>query len=643
MRTDVMDGQRTKYLELLSEKFPTCQAVYTEIINLEAILNLPKATEHFISDVHGDYEQFDHIINNCSGVIRERVRAVFRHRLTAGEQADLCTLIYYPDERLKRVAAAHLDTPTWYRTALSQLIELARYLSDAYTRSKVRKAMPVAYAYIIDELLHASPGEPTSRAAYHERIVDSIIETGSVCDFIKSLAALIKRLAVDHVHVVGDVYDRGARGDAILDHLMGYHSLDIQWGNHDICWMGAAAGSEACVAAVVRNNIHYQTLDILEGSYGISLRELALFAAQTYRDGDVLSVAEKAISVILFKLEGQLIERRPEFDMAARRLLGGVDPQAGTVRIDGSTYELSTSDFPTLDPARPYELTAGERRVVDGLVESFTSSRRLRRHVDFLYEHGSVYLTYNGNLLFHGCVPMRADGSFRPVRIAGRHLAGRAYLDACDRMARIAWHERTPEALDWMWYLWCGLDSPLCGRTIKTFERTFVRDRSTWAEQDDPYFELACRADACEHVLAEFGLCGPACHIVNGHTPVSRRSGESPVRGGGRRLVIDGGFCRAYHSKTGIAGYTLIVDAQGMRIKAHRPYADIDDVVADGGDIYSDDDQLEVNDRPLIVADTDTGSHIRAQIDDLTALLDVYRCGDLPERGGSAGFVSPLN
>ena len=319
--------------------------------------------------------------------------------------------------------------------------------------------------------------------------------------------------------------------------------------------------------------------------------------------------------------------------MADRLLLGGVDASAGTVRIGGRSYELVTRDFPTLEPSRPYELTDEERRVLDGLVESFTHSRRLRRHVDFLYEKGSVYLAYNNNLLFHGCVPMRADGSFRPIRVGGRHIAGRAYLDACDRMARIAWHERTPEALDWMWYLWCGLGSPLSGRTMKTFERTFVADRSTWAEEQDPYFELACEPGACEHVLAEFGLSGPASHIINGHTPVARASGESPVRGGGRRLVIDGGFCRAYHSRTGIAGYTLIVDAQGMRIKAHRPYGAIGDVVADRGDIFSDDDQLEVNERPLIVADTDTGAHIRAQIDDLTALLDAYRTGDLPERG----------
>ena len=327
MRSDSMTGQQEKYLSLLSEQFPTCQAVYTEVINLEAILNLPKATEHFISDVHGDSQQFDHIINNCSGVIRERVKTVFRHKLTAGEQAELCTLIYYPDEKLKRVKEQRQDTPTWYRTALMQLIELARYLSDAYTRSKVRKAMPVAYAYIIDELLHASGGEQTDRHVYHERIIESILETGSVCDFIRSLSALIKRLAVDHLHVVGDIYDRGPHGDVIMDRLMAYHSLDIQWGNHDVCWMGAAAGSEACIATVVRNAIHYDTLNILEGSYGVALRELALFAEETYAKEDVLSPVEKAISVIMFKLQGQLIQRHPEFDMADRGDLFSDDDQ----------------------------------------------------------------------------------------------------------------------------------------------------------------------------------------------------------------------------------------------------------------------------------------------------------------------------
>lgn len=431
--------QQVKYLQLLAEKFPTCQAVYTEVINLEAILNLPKATEHFISDVHGDYEQFDHIINNCSGVIRERVQTVFRHELTASEQADLCTLIYYPEQKIKRMRENCQDTPTWYRTSLMQLVRLARYLSDTYTRSKVRKAMPVEYAYIIDELLHASPGKETSRHAYHQRIVDSIIETGSVGDFIVSLSQLIKRLAVDHVHVVGDLWDRGPHGDRIIDRLASYHSVDIQWGNHDVLWMGAAAGSEACIATVVRNCIHYDTLDILEGSYGIQLRELALFAEKTYKSDDVIPVDEKAISVIAFKLQGQLIKRHPEFDMTNRLLLDKLNLKNGTVKIEGKDYKLNTTDFPTLDPANPYELSEEEAAVVRGLKDSFTHSYHLRHQVDFLYEHGSVYLAYNNNLLFHACIPMRPDGSFRPIKIYDEYMSGRALLDACDRKARCAW------------------------------------------------------------------------------------------------------------------------------------------------------------------------------------------------------------
>lgn len=628
-----MNEQQQKYLQLLSEKFPTCQAVYTEVINLEAILNLPKATEHFISDIHGDIAQFDHILNNCSGVIRERVQAVFRHELTASEQADLCTLIYYPAEKLKRMKESNQNTPTWYRTSLMQLIKLARYLSNSYTRSKVRKALPVEYAYIIDELLHASPGEDTGRHVYHEQIVESIIETGSVGDFIMSFAALIKRLAVDHMHVVGDLYDRGPHGDAIVDRLMDYHGVDVQWGNHDILWMGAAAGSEACIATVVRNCIHYDSLDILESAYGIQLRELALFANKTYKADDVLPPDEKAITVIMLKLQGQLIRRHPGFDMNHRLLLDKMDLEKGTVAIDGKEYELTTTDFPSLNQKDPYDLCPGEVKIMESLVDSFMHSKRLKEHVDFLFEHGSVYLAYNRNLLFHGCIPMRPDGSFKRQKINGEYLSGRAYLDECDRTARRAWHSHEERALDWMWYMWCGLNSPLNGREAKTFERTFVADKSTWVEAQDAYFDLACRPDVCRHILDEFGLYGPNVHIINGHTPVEQASGESPIKGEGMRLVIDGGFCEAYHNKTGIAGYTLIADDFGLRIKAHRPFTSIGDVVSDRGDIYSDDDQLEVNEHRLTIADTDTGQRIRGQIDDLNALLNAYRSGLLPERG----------
>ena len=561
-----------KYLELLAEKFPTTQSVFTEVINLEAILNLPKGTEHFVSDVHGEYEAFEHILNNCSGVIRERVGQAFAMELTRDEQADLCTLIYYPELKLRRLREQDRLTSEWYAITLTRLVRLARRLSGSYTRSKVRKAMPVAYAYIIDELLHISPDERETRLAYHQRIIDTIVDTGSADDFVCSLAALIKRLAVDHLHVVGDVFDRGPHADKIMERLMAYHSIDVQWGNHDIVWMGAAAGSYACLAAVIRNNIHYDSLKILESAYGVSLRELALFAEATYRADDGMSPGEKAISVILFKLEGQTIRRHPNWHMDDRLLLEHVDAERGVAVVDGREYELRTRDFPTLEADDPYALTPEEQRVMDNLMNAVRSSDKLRRHVGFLFEHGSTYLVHNGNVLFHACVPMNEDGSFCAVNHQGQMLSGRAYYDYADRLARRAWHEHDQVSLDWMWYLWCGRFSPLSGRVVKTFERTYFADRSTWEEPRDPYFSHTEDPAMCARVLEEFGADVERGVIINGHTPVHAAAGESPVKAGGRLVVIDGGFCQAYHSTTGIAGYTLIADPEGMRIKAHRPF-----------------------------------------------------------------------
>ena len=621
-----------KYLELLSEKFPTTQSVFTEVINLEAILNLPKGTEHFVSDVHGEYEAFEHILNNCSGVIRERVEQTFNMELTREEQADLCTLIYYPELKLRRLREQGRLTAEWYAITLTRLVRLARRLSGSYTRSKVRKAMPVAYAYIIDELLHMSPDERETRMAYHQRIIDTIVDTGSAEDFVCSLAALIKRLAVDHLHVVGDVFDRGPHADKIMDCLMAYHSIDVQWGNHDIVWMGAASGSYACLAAVIRNNIHYDSLKILESAYGVSLRELALFAEATYRADDGMSPVEKAISVILFKLEGQTIRRHPNWGMEDRLLLEHVDASRGVARVGGREYELRTRDFPTLDVADPYALCAEEQRVMDNLMTAVRSSDKLRRHVGFLYEHGSAYLVHNGNVLFHACVPMNDDGSFCAVNHQGQMLSGRAYYDYADRLARRAWHEHDQVSLDWMWYLWCGRLSPLSGRVVKTFERTYFTDRSTWDEPRDPYFSHTDDPAACARVLAEFDADVEHGIVINGHTPVHASAGENPVKAGGRLVVIDGGFCQAYHATTGIAGYTLIADPLGMRIKAHRPFGSIEDVLDLNADIVSDDDRFQRNARPLSIGDTDTGADIRGQICDLRALLDAYRTGELPER-----------
>lgn len=624
-----------KYLELLAEKFPTTQSVFTEVINLEAILNLPKGTEHFVSDVHGEYEAFEHILNNCSGVIRERVGQAFAMELTRDEQADLCTLIYYPELKLRRLREQDRLTSEWYAITLTRLVRLARRLSGSYTRSKVRKAMPVAYAYIIDELLHISPDERETRLAYHQRIIDTIVDTGSADDFVCSLAALIKRLAVDHLHVVGDVFDRGPHADKIMERLMAYHSIDVQWGNHDIVWMGAAAGSYACLAAVIRNNIHYDSLKILESAYGVSLRELALFAEATYRADDGMSPVEKAISVILFKLEGQTIRRHPNWHMDDRLLLEHVDAERGVAVVDGREYELRTRDFPTLEADDPYALTSEEQRVMDNLMNAVRSSDKLRRHVGFLFEHGSTYLVHNGNVLFHACVPMNEDGSFCAVNHQGQMLSGRAYYDYADRLARRAWHEHDQVSLDWMWYLWCGRFSPLSGRVVKTFERTYFADRSTWEEPRDPYFSHTEDPAMCARVLEEFGADVERGVIINGHTPVHAAAGESPVKAGGRLVVIDGGFCQAYHSTTGIAGYTLIADPEGMRIKAHRPFGSIADVLDLNADIVSDDDRFQRNSRPLFIGDTDTGADIRGQIADLRALLDAYRTGEIPERTGA--------
>lgn len=625
--------QTMKYLTLLSEKFPNQQAVFTEIINLQAILNLPKGTEHFMSDLHGEYEAFLHILNNCSGVVREHVDEDFGDSLSEREKGELCTLIYYPREKIALARAAHQDSPTWYKTILDQLITVARRLSSRYTRSKVRKAIPHDFAYIIDELLHTHPDENNYRVRYHERIIGSILETDSTEDFIYSLAELIKVLAVDHIHLVGDVFDRGGGAAKIMDRLLRceHQRTDIQWGNHDILWMGAAAGEPACIVTVLRNNLRYGNFEILENDYGISLRELVSFAERTYRAGERITPLIKAINVMLFKLEGQIILRHPEFDMHDRLLLDKIDLADATVEIDGARWPLTTSDFPTLDPDSPYELTPEEGRIIDKLVQEFTGSDHLRSHIDFLYRHGSMYLVRNSNLLFHGCVPMSADGTFTNVNCLGTWRAGRDYMDFCDSIARRAWRTREQEALDWMWYLWVGHKSPASGRLVKTFERSYIADESTWAEPMDPYFELTREVPACDAIMREFGIVPGSGHIINGHTPVKTIKGESPIRADGRLLVIDGGFCQAYHPKTGIAGYTLIASSRGMRLKAHEAFKSVEEAIMRNADIQSETTRFDVPTRRLMVSDTDTGEEIRAQINDLRQLLEAYRTGQLPE------------
>ena len=480
-----------KYLELLAEKYPTEQAVCREIINLKAILGLPKGTEHFMSDLHGEYEAFCHILNNCSGVIREKVDLLFEETLSDIDREEICTLIYYPVEKLEMMKKESRNNEEWYRVILGELIEIARLLSSKYTRSKVRKAMPDEYAYILDELIHVQKDEDDNQVAYHQNIIDTLLELDSADAFIEVLAALIKRLAVDHLHIVGDIFDRGPCADRIMDLLMNYHSLDIEWGNHDILWMGAAAGSEACIATVIRNNLKYHNIRILENSYGISLRDLTLFAEKLYPDTEPMEAALKAISVILFKLEGQVILRNPDYQMTDKLLLHQVNVQNHTVCIAGTDYEICEETFPTVsfDPSNPevsYELTAEEKQVMEGLRMAFVGSVRLRQHMNFLYQKGSMYRIFNGNLLFHGCVPLDESGNLEGVVFHQKRYRGRDYLDYAERIARRAWSkDATQKELDFMWYLWCGRKSPLSGRNIKTFERTYVLD-----ENSDLYLKL---------------------------------------------------------------------------------------------------------------------------------------------------------
>ena len=624
-----------KYLELLAEKYPTEQAVCREIINLKAILGLPKGTEHFMSDLHGEYEAFCHILNNCSGVIREKVDLLFEETLSDIDREEICTLIYYPVEKLEMMKKESRNNEEWYRVILGELIEIARLLSSKYTRSKVRKAMPDEYAYILDELIHVQKDEDDNQVAYHQNIIDTLLELDSADAFIEVLAALIKRLAVDHLHIVGDIFDRGPCADRIMDLLMNYHSLDIEWGNHDILWMGAAAGSEACIATVIRNNLKYHNIRILENSYGISLRDLTLFAEKLYPDTEPMEAALKAISVLLFKLEGQVILRNPDYQMTDKLLLHQVNVQNHTVCIAGTDYEICEETFPTVsfDPSNPevsYELTAEEKQIMEGLRMAFVGSVRLRQHMDFLYQKGSMYRIFNGNLLFHGCVPLDESGNLEGVVFHQKRYRGRDYLDYAERIARRAWSkDATQKELDFMWYLWCGRKSPLSGRNIKTFERTYVKDESTWHEASNPYYQYYEQEKICNMILHEFNLYSDRSHIINGHTPVRTSRGEHPVRANGRLMVIDGGFCKSYNKTTGIAGYTLIFNSHGIRIKSHQPFQSVYAALTENKDIESRSELVETERERLMVRNTDTGKKILEDIKGLKMLLQAYREGTM--------------
>lgn len=623
-----------RYLELLAEKYPTEQAVSREIINLTAILSLPKGTEHFMSDLHGEYEAFCHILNNCSGVIREKVDLLFGETLSDFDREEICTLIYYPVEKLELVRKEGKNNEEWYRATLGELIDIARLLSSKYTRSKVRKAMPKEYAYILDELIHVQKDEDDNQVVYHRNILDTLLELDNADEFIEVLAGLIKRLAVDHLHIVGDIFDRGACADRIMDLLMQYHSLDIEWGNHDILWMGAAAGSKACIATVVRNNLKYNNTKILENSYGISLRNLALFAEKIYPNEEPMKAALKAISVMLFKLEGQVILRNPDYNMTDKLLLHKVNVEKQTVEIDGTEYAIKEEAFPTVnfdsgDMEDIYQLSEEEEQVMEGLRMAFVNSIRLRQHIDFLYQKGSMYRIFNGNLLYHGCVPLDESGNLEGVAFGKKRYHGREYLDYAERIARRAWSKDARQKdRDFMWYLWCGRKSPLSGRNIKTFERTYVLDENTWFEQSNPYYKFYHEEKICNMILHEFGLYSERSHIINGHTPVRTSKGEHPVRANGKRLVIDGGFCKSYHKTTGIAGYTLIFNSHGIRIKSHQPFQSVYEALTENKDIESKSELVETEKERLMVRDTDSGKKIKEDIDGLKMLLQAYRNGD---------------
>ena len=626
-------GSREKYIKLLAEKYPTKEAVYTELIYLQSMLGLPKGVEHFMSDLHGEYDTFYHILNNCSGVIKEKVDYVFGVRLTDEQKAEFCTLIYYPKEKIERMRIERKNTPEWYRENLAHLLELAKLMSYKYPISKVESFIPKRYEGTIRDLLNTRPEADNAQFVYNKRMLNMIVQIDAGADFIVALTVLIKRLAVDRLHIVGDFFDRGSRPDAIIEKLMHHYSLDIQWGNHDVLWMGAACGSEACIAVVVRNNLRYNNTDVLERGYAISLRPLTLFATKMYpQEENAVKASEVAISMIMFKLEGQVIQRNPDYHMESRLLLSQIDYSDYTLTIDGKKHQLDKRYFVTVDPKDPYKLTEEEQEIINHLKSFFVGSEVLKRHIDFLYEKGSMYTCYNGNLLFHGCVPMQDDGTFTELTFHGRKYTGREFFDYCDACARQARFSHEQPAIDFLWYLWCGRQSPLSGREFKTFERMMVEDKSTWKEPSDAYFKLINDAAVCEHVLEEFGLNPKRGHIINGHVPVKVKAGETPVKAGGKAIIIDGGFCRAYHNKTGISGYTLIYNSRGLRLLEHEKIADVRLALKENGDIESVSSMVELQAMHTTVGDTDYGREMKEKITDLYNLLLAYQNGAVGPR-----------
>lgn len=651
-----MGTDKEQLLKVLNKQYPNIEKVSEEIINLQAILNLPKGTELFLSDIHGEYGSFSHILNNGSGIIRSKIESIFRNQITTHERRALATLIYYPEEKLHIVKETEKDLKEWYSINLYRLTEVAVEVSSKYTRSKVRKAMPKGFDYIIDELLHLQAAGP-DKEQYYKQIINSIIELDRADEFIVAISNLIKRMAIDHLHVVGDIFDRGSEAKKVLNTLMNFHSIDIQWGNHDILWMGAAWGNEACIANVVRICSRYDNTDTLEDGYGINIRPLATFALETYkddpcttfkpkafdykrylqRDEETIAKIHKAISIIQFKIEGEFIKRHPEYDMNDRLLLNNINYDKGTVRIDDKEYELNDKNFPTINPKDPYRLTEEEREIVYRLKESFKNSETLQKHINFLYTKGSLYKCFNSNLLFHGCIPMDENGNFSTINIYGHNLSGKAYLDYIESLVDKAYTERElykkdRNAIDMMWYLWCGEKSPLFGKEkAATFERYFLEDQEVRKEAKNPYYTLVQQEEICDKIFEEFNLDKKKSHIINGHIPVKEKDGESPIKANGKLLVIDGGFAKSYRKETGRAGYTLTYNSYGLILAANEPFDSKMKAIREEQDIKYD---IMVNAKETErkrVADTDVGKSIQKDVDSLKMLLEAYRSGKIKE------------
>ena len=643
-----------RYLERMSDLYPTIAAAATEIINLEAILNLPKGTEHFLTDIHGEYEAFAHVLKNGSGSVRRKIDDVFGNTLTSKDKQELATLVYYPKERMEMVKKTEENMDDWYKINLFRLIELSKRSASKYTRSKVRKALPKDFAYVIEELI-TEKQVGMDKESYYNKIIATIIRIRRAEEFICAISELIQRLVVDHLHILGDVYDRGPGPHIIMDMLQKYHSVDIQWGNHDVLWMGAAAGQWGCMANVIRICARYGNLDILEDGYGINLLPLATYAMRVYEgdhcecfklkgtqrpdraETEMNQKIHKAISIIQFKVEGQIIARNPQFKLEGRNLLHRINWEEGTINLDGSSYRMLDLNFPTVDPEHPYQLTEEEEEIMERLEKAFLGCEKLQSHMRFLLAKGGLYKVYNKNLLYHGCVPLTEDGELKPVTLYGKTYKGQQLYEAVESYVRKGFFALNPseklKGKDVMWYIWLHPDSPLFGKDkMATFERYFLAEKETHVEKKNPYYKLLEKEEVVDRILDGFGLPREGTHIINGHVPVKLKNGESPIKCNGKVLVIDGGFSRAYQKETGIAGYTLIYNSYGLLLVAHEPFESKEAAIQKGTDIHSETMIVKRVVERRLVGDTDIGLELRGQVHDLEVLLAAYRNGTLKEK-----------